>query len=186
MEWYEKLSRYFPIEEMKSKEHLEKLLEEKGKVYHKDESKNHVMLYAEFDAFLFIDYLWVSSESRGQGIGKKLLRKLKNKRKPIILEVEPIDYEDTDTKKRLRFYNRENFNHAQSIIYHNRSFQTDEEAPLEILYWSPDDDSERFIFEQMKMIYEEIHTYKGEEFYGKELDSVERALKYKQVNKSNQ
>ncbi len=37
MNWYEKLNKYFPIEEMKSKEHMETLLKEKGDVYHKDE-----------------------------------------------------------------------------------------------------------------------------------------------------
>ncbi|MCY7602794.1 GNAT family N-acetyltransferase, partial [Bacillus altitudinis] len=29
MNWYEKLSEYFPIEEMKSKEHMEALLKER-------------------------------------------------------------------------------------------------------------------------------------------------------------
>lgn len=180
MEWYEKLKMYFPIEEMKSKEHMELLLEEKGDLYHKHESDNHVMMYAEFDAFIFIDYLWVSSEARGQGIGRKLIEKLKRRNKPIILEVEPIDYDDTDTEKRLRFYSREGFQHAQSIIFHNRSFQTDEEAPLEILYWSPNNESEAIIYEQMKTIYERIHTYKSKELYGKKLDPVNRALQYEE------
>lgn len=178
MEWYEKLNKYFPIEEMKSKKHMEILLEEKGDVYYKDESDNHVLMYAEFDAFVFVDYVWVSSESRGQGIGHQLIEKLKAKNKPIILEVEPIDYDDTDTEKRLRFYIKEGFRHAQSIGYKNRSFQTGEEAPLEILYWSPNDDSEEFIYEQMKTIYDKIHTYKGTELYGKELDAVDDVLHY--------
>src|SRR5699024_6481882 len=133
VQWYEKLSKYFPIEEMKTQEHMEKLLSERGDIYHKDESEHHVMLYAEFSEFIFIDYVWVSSESRGMGFGGKLFEKLKKKNKPILLEVEPIDYEDTDTEKRLRFYKKLGFRHAQSIIYDNRSFQTDEEAPLEIL-----------------------------------------------------
>src|SRR5690625_1542067 len=92
MNWYEKLNKYFPVDEMKSKEHMEMLLEEKEDVYYKDESSKHVMMYAEFDSFIFIDYLWVSLETRGQGIGGKLIEKLKEKTKPIILEVEPIDY----------------------------------------------------------------------------------------------
>lgn len=48
MSWYEKLNEYFPIEEMKSKEHFEILLDEKGNVYHKDESEDHVLMYAEY------------------------------------------------------------------------------------------------------------------------------------------
>lgn len=99
MNWYEKLNQYFPVEEMKSKEHMETLLQEKGDVYHKDEGKYHVLMYAEFDTFIFIDYVYVSKEARGQGIGHKLMKKLKEKGKPIILEVEPVDYDDTDTEK---------------------------------------------------------------------------------------
>ena len=103
MDWYEKLNQYFPIEEMKSKEHMELLLDEKGDIYHKDEGPYHVLMYAELDDFIFIDYLFVSKQARGQGIGHRLLQKLKAKGKPIILEVEPINYVDSDTKKRWRF-----------------------------------------------------------------------------------
>jgi GNAT superfamily N-acetyltransferase len=178
MNWYEKLKAYFPIEEMKSKEHMEILLEEKGDVYHKDESPNHVLMYAEFDSFLFIDYLWVSAASRGQGIGHKLIEKLKKRNKPVILEVEPVDYEDTDTAKRLHFYRREGFRHASSIGYNRRSLATDEETPMEILYWSPIDDSEDVIYEKMKKMYEDIHTYKDEELYGKSYQHVDDVLTY--------
>ncbi|CDQ40644.1 GNAT family N-acetyltransferase [Virgibacillus salexigens] len=178
MNWYEKLNKYFPVEEMKSKKHMEMLLEEKGDVYYKDESDKHVLMYAEFDTFLFIDYLWVSAKTRGQGIGHKLIEKLKAKNKPIILEVEPVDYEDSDTEKRLHFYNREGFRHAQAIGYTRRSLATNEDTPMEILYWSPNDESEDFIYEQMKKMYEDIHTYKDEEIYGKAYQGVDEVLTY--------
>ncbi|EQB35193.1 acetyltransferase [Virgibacillus sp. CM-4] len=178
MNWYEKLNKYFPVEEMKSKKHMEMLLEEKGDVYYKDESDKHVLMYAEFDTFLFIDYLWVSAKTRGQGIGHKLIEKLKAKNKPIILEVEPVDYEDSDTEKRLHFYNREGFCHAQAIGYTRRSLATNEDTPMEILYWSPNDESEDFIYEQMKKMYEDIHTYKDEEIYGKAYQGVDEVLTY--------
>ncbi|MBP2076593.1 GNAT family N-acetyltransferase [Oceanobacillus polygoni] len=178
MNWYEKLNEYFPIEEMKSKKHMEILLDEKGDVYYKDESPQHVLMYAEFKTFLFIDYLWVSSKTRGQGIGHQLIENLKAKNKPIILEVEPIDYDDTDSEKRLRFYNREGFTHAQSIGYNRRSLATNEETQLEILYWSPNADAEEVIFEQMKKMYNDIHTYKDKEIYGKAYQSVDEVLSY--------
>ncbi|GGA74055.1 GNAT family N-acetyltransferase [Ornithinibacillus halotolerans] len=185
MDWYEKLNKYFPIEEMKSKEHMELLLKEKGDVYHKDEGPYHVMMYAEFDTFIFIDYVWVSAQSRGQGIGHKLIEKLKMRNKPIILEVEPIDYEDSDSEKRLHFYKREGFTHAQSIGYNRRSLATNEENVMEILYWSPNNESEEFIFEQMKKMYESIHTYKDKEIYGESYQPVDEVLTYDQERESN-
>jgi len=178
MNWYDKLNRYFPIEEMKSKEHIELLLKDKKQIYKKDESPLHVLMYVEMENYTFIDYLFVSKDARGQGLGKKLLNKLKEKGKPIILEVEPIDYEDTDTEKRHRFYQREGFKHAKSIGYSRRSLHTGEINALEILYWSPIDESEESIYNKMCQTYETIHTYKDEELYGKAYESVEEVLSY--------
>lgn len=178
MHWYKKLNSYFPIEEMKSREHMETLLKEKSDVYHKDEGKYHVLMYVEFPDFIFIDYIYVSKESRGQGIGHKLISKLKKKGKPIILEVEPLDYEDSDTEKRLRFYKREEFKHAKRIGYRRRSLATDKINKMEILYWAPHHQPEEKVYEAVKRTYERIHTYKDEQFYGKSYEPVEKVVTY--------
>jgi GNAT superfamily N-acetyltransferase len=180
MNWYEKLNEYFPVEEMKSKKHMELLLKEQGDVYHKDEDEHHVLMYADFEEFLFIDYIYVSGAARGQGIGHKLLEKLKEKGKPIILEVEPVDYEDTDTEKRQRFYKREGFIHAKSIGYRRRSLATNEINEMEILFWAPNDEPEELVFESMKKTYEKIHTYKDVELYGKSYQDVDDVLTFEE------
>ncbi|AQQ54999.1 N-acetyltransferase [Planococcus lenghuensis] len=185
MNWYEKLNQYFPVQEMKSKEHMETLLKERSDVYHKDEGPYHVLMYAEFPNFSFVDYLFVSAESRGMGIGKKTLQMLKDKNKPIILEVEPVDYDDSDSEKRLRFYAREGFQHASSIGYSRRSLATGEENVMEILYWAPNGESEEEIFEGMKNMYENIHTYKDEQFYGECYDPVAKVLTFEEEEKDN-
>ncbi|MBZ5751922.1 MULTISPECIES: GNAT family N-acetyltransferase [Metabacillus] len=176
MNWYEKLNQYFPIEEMKSKEHMETLLIEKADIYHKDEGKNHVMMYAELNEFIFIDYIFVSNKARGEGLGHRLLEKLKKKGKPIILEVEPMNYEDTDTEKRLKFYQREDFKHANAIGYERRSLATNEVNKLEILYWAPNGESEEHIYKAMKKTYNIIHTFKDKELYGESYQPVSEVL----------
>ncbi|MCM2675060.1 GNAT family N-acetyltransferase [Shouchella plakortidis] len=158
---------------------MELLLKEKAEIYHKDEGENHVIMYVETDDFVFVDYLFVSKKARGQGLGKQLLEKLKAKEKPIILEVEPIDYEETDTVKRNRFYAREGFTHAQSVGYRKKSLATNKVNELEILYWSPTDESEHSIYEKMKHTYENIHTYKDQDLYGQSYDDVDQAVTFK-------
>ncbi|MBL6009063.1 GNAT family N-acetyltransferase [Bacillus halotolerans] len=176
MNWYEKLSEYFPIEELKSKSHMEALLKERSDIYHKDEGKHHILMFAEFESFIFVDYLYVSKDARGQGLGGKLIAKLKKKNKPILLEVEPVDEDDADTEKRLRFYQREHFKHAQSIGYRRRSLATNEVNKMEILYWSPKTESEEEILEAMKQTYENIHTYKDEKWYGESYEKTDEVL----------
>lgn len=180
MHWYEKLNQYFPIEEMKSREHMETLLKERSDIYHKDEGPHHVLMYAELSNFVFIDYLFVSKDARGQGLGHKLINRLKKKGKPIILEVEPVNYEDTDTEKRLHFYKREGFEHASSIGYERRSLATKEINPMEILYWSPNKESEQMVYDAMRETYEMIHTYKDKQFYGEAYQPVEEVLTFEE------
>lgn len=185
MHWYEKLNQYFPIVEMKSRDHMETLLKERSDIYHKDEGPHHIVMYVELDNFIFIDYLLVSTEARGQGLGHKLLEQLKEKRKPIILEVEPVSYEDSDTQKRLNFYKREGFEHAKSIGYERRSLATKEINELEILYWAPNHESEEMIFEAMKKTYDMIHTYKDKQFYGESYQPTDEVLTFNQKTKDS-
>ncbi|MBD7983670.1 GNAT family N-acetyltransferase [Sporosarcina sp. Sa2YVA2] len=185
MNWYDKLSEYFPIEEMKSKEHMDALLKDKKNVYLKEEGPHHVLMFVETETFVFIDYLFVSAQSRGAGLGRKLLDSLKAKGKPIILEVEPIDYEDTDSEKRLKFYAREHFHHASKIGYRRRSLATGEHNEMEILFWSPTDADEVSVYEAMKTTYEEFHTYKDETFYGDQYDPADKVLFFDKEDKEN-
>ena len=185
MNWYEKLSEYFPIEEMKSKEHMDALLNDKKNVYLKEEGPDHVLMYVETETFVFVDYLFVSSKSRGAGLGRKLLASLKAKGKPIILEVEPVSYEDTDTEKRLKFYAREKFHHATQIGYCRKSLATGAPTEMEILFWSPTDADEKTAYEAMKHTYEEIHTYKDQTFYGDQYEPTDKVLVFQTTRKAN-
>ncbi len=177
MSWYDKLSTYFPIEEMKSRRHVQALLRERGDVYHVDHGENHVLVYVEGERLVFVDYLLVAKEARGQGLGRKLLEGLKARRKPILLEVEPKDYADTDTVKRHRFYEREGFRHVERLRYRRRSLATGAVNELEILLWCPHDTTtDEEAYDLVRAVYEEIHTYRDEDFYGESYQPAEEVL----------
>jgi len=178
MHWYDKLNQYFPVEEMKSQEHMEALLKDFPEYYHKDEGKHHVLMYVEAEDFIFVDYLFVSNEARGQGLGHQLVEKLKEKGKPIILEVEPINYKDSDTKKRLKFYQREGFKHATSIGYRRLSLATREVNAMEILYWAPNNENEDVVYQALVKTYNKIHTYNDIHFYGEAYEPVDKVVQF--------
>ena len=168
MNWFQRLNEYFPVEEMKAKEQLEALLRDKPNQYYKDESDLHIMMYAEYTDFIFVDFLWVSEEARGRGIGKKLIQKLKDKKKTILLEVEPVNENDEDTEKRLRFYFREGFRVSKDLSYYFQALVSRSETKLDIMYWAEQEKTDQQLLDYMTIIYEDIHSYKQKEIYGYE------------------
>ncbi|GGP16509.1 GNAT family N-acetyltransferase [Oceanobacillus neutriphilus] len=179
MDWFQRLNEYFPVEEMKAKEQIEALLKDKPNNYYKDESDLHIMMYAEFEEFVFVDFLWVSEKARGKGIGKKLIQQLKDKQKTIILEVEPVDENNADTEKRLRFYFREGFRISEAISYQFQALVSHSETELDIMYWDEQVKTDEQLLDSMVTIYEEIHSYKQKQIYGYEPKPTGEVLKLK-------
>ncbi|GEN86660.1 GNAT family N-acetyltransferase [Oceanobacillus sojae] len=177
MDWFQRLNEYFPVEEMKAKEQIEALLKEKPNNYYKDESDLHIMMYAEYEQFVFVDFLWVSEKARGKGIGKKLIQQLKDKQKTIILEVEPVDENNEDTEKRLRFYFREGFRISEAISYQFQALVSHSETELDIMYWDAQEKTDEQLLDYMVTIYEEIHSYNQKKIYGYEPKPTSEVLK---------
>lgn len=174
MNWYEKLNDYFPEQEMKKKEHLNDLIEDQ-EVYHKEETEDYIVLYAEFPNFIFIDYILVTSNSRGKGIGTQVLDRFKAKGKMILLETEPPDIEDIDTEKRLKFYLRNGFLEADRIQY-ERKDDAGELFSMNILYWPAKEISQENIMDRMAEACREVHNYRSKHYYGREVANPDKVL----------
>jgi GNAT superfamily N-acetyltransferase len=77
-----------------------------------------------FRDFLFVEHIAIKKELRGKGFGTKLFEEyLKDKKKKVILEVEPP--QDSLCKKRINFYNSlgfklNNFNYIQPAYAENK------------------------------------------------------------------
>jgi GNAT superfamily N-acetyltransferase len=178
MDWYEKLNDYFPDHEMKDPNQLKDLIEEKD-VYRIDETDDYIILFAEFSTFIFIDYLLVISRSRGKGIGTKVLDRLKEKGKMILLEAEPKDPDNENTRRRLAFYYKNGFKKADQIRY----VREDDEGcsyPMHILYWSPTEMPQDIIMANMEKSCEEIHNFRAKKYYGRLLADPDKVLSWKQ------
>lgn len=179
LDWYEKLEAYFPEEEMKSIEQFDALFTEKNEIYFKEVESEHIVVYAEFTDFIFIDYLWVSPSARGKGIGRQVIEKFKEKNKAIILEVEPIDEKDPDTSGRLKFYYKIGFQFAKTFSYLYQANNNGEEIELNIMYYAANPLEEKQLYQWTKRIHEEIHSYKEFELYGVQPQTSKEVLKIK-------
>jgi len=174
--WYERLKEYFPEREMKSKQHFETLLKEKYEMYQVLEEEDYVVVYFEQLDYIFIDYIIVSGNTRGKGIGGKVLDLFKEKGKAIILEVEPITNEDPDSEKRIRFYERHGFLKMENIGYERIHHVTKELNKMDIYCWSTKERAEDWVMEKMSEVYTNVHGYKTEELYGVQPQSTNEIL----------
>lgn len=173
-DYYERLNDYFPEEEMKDPRQMRDLLEEKD-TYYKEETEDYILMYAEFPTFIFIDYLLVDAQTRGKGIGSKIIQRLKQKGKSILLEVEPPDQHDEDTEKRISFYKKHGFIWADQIKYQRK---TDQGEPLdmEIYFWSPTKLPQEEVMAKMAKACEEIHNFRAKRYYDRKPADPKKVL----------
>ena len=164
-QWYSNLKEYFPAKEMKSEDHMLRLMEEKKDIYKVETGPDYTLVYYDHPEFFFIDYILVNSTLRGSGVGSRLMEQIKKNDKPIILEVDPITPEDPLTAKRVRFYEKLHFTKVQAIQYVRNHPITGKKNEIDIFYWSPRKVSDAWLLDQMKKIYEDVHTFLSQEFY---------------------
>jgi GNAT superfamily N-acetyltransferase len=174
--YYRRLNDYFPSEEMKHPQQLQELVEDQP-YYHKLETDDYLLLYAEFSDCLFVDYLLVDSSIRGKGIGSKVLRKLQQRKLPIILEVEESDPSQPDTIARRRFYGRHGFKFSPGVQYRRKDKQG---VPfqMDILYWSPVDApiSDKKVLHMMSKVCRAVHNHNAMAYYDRLPADPERVL----------
>lgn len=86
-------------------------------IFEEEEIKKGYCLVADLEEYVLVTFLAVYKENRGQGIGTKILKELKEKyseKKGILLEVENPEYIENEKEKntalkRIKFYEKSNF-----------------------------------------------------------------------------
>lgn len=180
-DWYSRLTDYFPEKEMKSKKHFEILFQEKEGNYKLLEGPDHLVLYFEQPDYLFIDFILVFGSNRGKGRGSMVLNELKQKGKAIILEVEPENFHDPDSKKRIQFYEKNGFFKCDEIRYERIHVITKELNTMDVFCWSSEVTTEQWVYDRIKDTYVEVHAFKITELYGCEPQSVSEVLWMKEL-----
>ena len=165
-EFYTRLRDYFPVSEMKDLRQMEWLIREEP-VYDKLENSDYLVLYADFEEFLFIDYLLVNRDQRGTGIGARVVQRMKRSGKPILLEVEPESKTNLDTGRRIRFYNKHGFRKVPGVRY-VRQDEGGKPLRMNVMYWSPTQKiSDDRVLRMMKTVCHRVHNFRAKEIYGR-------------------
>lgn len=164
--YYRHLTAYFPQQELKPLGQFADLFSQTP-YYRKLESDQYVLLYAEFPDFLFVDFMLVHAPYRNQRLGSWILDHLRQKRIPIILEVEPPDPARPDTALRRKFYLRHQFQAAPHILYRRKN-QQGQPFDMDIFYWSPAGPiSDNGILAMMTQVCNSVHNYNALPHYGR-------------------
>ena len=86
-------------------------------IFEENETEKGYIIIADLEEYVLVSFLAVYKETRGQGIGTKILKEITEKysnKKGIILEVENPDFEEDEKEKniqqkRIKFYEKSNF-----------------------------------------------------------------------------
>lgn len=175
--WYKSLSEYFPPREMKSFHHMNTLKNIYPNNYIIDHTEDYVLVTFELDEIIFVEYLLVTGNKRGNGIGSKILQKLQNKDKMILLEIEYPDENNIYTIKRLNFYNRAGFSIVKWITHESDHLFVNEKSKLSIMMWGGNEIDNHYICEIIKCIYNALHAFKSNLFYDRKAQDVDEVIK---------
>ncbi len=90
-------------------------------VYEEAEKEKAYIIIAVLNNYIMVSFLAVFKEFRGEGIGTKILKEIKDKfsnKKDILLEVEDPKYSKSEKEirqRRIKFYERSNYNIVENI-----------------------------------------------------------------------
>lgn len=149
----------FPEAERRDKEQIENLINNNKEMSFnaimEGDEVNGLLVYWDFENFVYLEHFAIFPRLRNKGIGKKMLELLKNStNKIIVLEVEPAD--DDMAGRRVSFYERCGF-HIVDKDYEQPSYRHNGCAiPLWIMSNQDLDDATR---------YEIISTIKNKVYY---------------------
>ncbi len=121
--------------------------------YHEGDDVKALMFYWEFPHFCYVEYYAVDKNTRGQGLGTKILEDFaKTTKKILVLDIEEIV--DEHTEKRWQFYKRLGFMKNKGIYMHPSYQKEYPPFPVHILSYNhvlTDEEYSLFIDKEKKI-----------------------------------
>lgn len=156
---YEIMEEAFPRNEIRDYDAQKQLLKRRGYSLSPkyDEGDNLIGFIAkwEFEDFIYVEHVAVTSNGRGKGVGSNLLRKLLSSvDKKVFLEVEPVH--DEISKRRVKFYERLGFKMNDFYYEQPPLRKKDKWTELKVMSY-PDKISEIDFLKYKNEIYKEVY-----------------------------
>ncbi len=122
-----------------------------------------LVIYWIFDGFLYVEHLAVRHDQRGKGIGSSILKMLRKKGDPVMLEVEKPH--DEASSKRVEFYNRSGFNQLPVEYFQPRYREGESLLPMMLFSdcpeWEPEELGRSIELFQYQVYYSRLKKEKG-------------------------
>ncbi len=113
--------------------------------------------YFDFENFEYYEHFAVNPDFRGAGFGQMTMDFIiKNSKKPIIFEVEPM--EDEITTRRAKFYMRQGFKYCENISYIQPPYQKNQKGIPLIIMTNINDLTEESFYPYKKVLYKQVHN----------------------------
>lgn len=154
---YQDMRSQFPPEELKPYEHLKNLVGNRYKILEVIESEpvGYIILF-ETEKFIFIDYVAIYKKFHSQGFGGKILERLKEtyNKNGCFLEVEKPNPQNTNTIRRIKFYER----HGAKKLDFNYIYPASG-LPMDLYYipYTEESPSKEEIREFIGSLFEHVH-----------------------------
>ena len=115
-----------------------------------------LVVYWQFDGFLYVEHLALFPEQRGKGIGSEVLKMLQNMGYPVLLEVE-IPYDEASTN-RVKFYNKSGFQ-ALNIPYFQPPYRFGESLLPMMLFSDLGNWKKEELRASIRLFQQEVYQY---------------------------
>ena len=124
----------FPFHERRNTESFIRIMSNENYfpyAFHNNKNVSAILFFWKIEDYYFIEHFAVNSESRGEGLGSKILSEFIFEKQKVLLEIDPP--KDILSEKRLNFYKKFGFLLNRQTYFHPGFFPNLHKHELKLL-----------------------------------------------------